>query len=129
MAIVHLVIGLALIEYYVFVLAVGRARAKFGVPAPATAGNPDFERVLRIQANTLEQLIVLIPSMLIFGLYVNPLWSAVLGLLFIVGRIVYFVGYSRDASKRHIGFGLSALPLMALLFGAIFGAARAALAG
>lgn len=129
MALVHLVIGLALIEYYVFVLAVGRARAKFRVPAPATTGNPDFERVLRIQANTLEQLIVFIPSMLIFGQYVNPLWAAVLGLVFIVGRIIYFVGYSREASKRHIGFGLSALPLMVLLLGAVFGAARAALVG
>lgn len=127
MAWVHTVIALALIEYLYFGYAVARARGRYKVPAPATTGNEAFERYYRVQANTLESLIVLIPAMLIFATYIDPLWSAGLGFVFVLGRVVYFIGYTRAAARRHIGYGLSMLPMMALTAGALIGALRAAL--
>ena len=58
MELVAIVILLALIEYNIFGILVGRARAKYNVPAPATSGDPVFERYCRVHQNTLEQLMV-----------------------------------------------------------------------
>lgn len=126
MAWVHAVIALALAQYLWFGFEVARARGRYKLPAPATIGNADFERYYRVQANTLESLIVLVPAMLIFALYVDARWSAGLGLLFVIGRVIYFVGYTRAAGKRHWGYTVSILPMMVLLAGALIGALRAA---
>jgi hypothetical protein len=122
---VHLVIALALIEFFLFGLAVARARARCGVPAPATGGNPEFERYFRVQMNTLEQLVIFVPSILLFGHYLGGYVAAALGLLFVIGRAVYFQGYTRSAEGRHFGFMLSVVPNIVLLVGALFGAVRA----
>lgn len=127
MAFVHLVIGLALLEYFWFGISVARARVKYKVYAPAITGNADFERVYRVQMNTLEQLMMFVPAILIFAYYVSELWAGILGSLFVIGRAVYSVGYVKAAGKRGIGFGLSAIPVVLLLLGAIYGTARAAL--
>ncbi len=126
MAIVHIVMALALLEYFAFGIAVGRARGRYGVPAPATTGNPDFERYYRIQMNTAEQLIIFLPSLWTFATYVSPTWAAGLGAVFIIGRYVYYVGYSKAAEKRGIGFGISSLPVLILLIGGLIGAGMAA---
>ena len=122
MALVAVVIALALIEYLVFGILVGRARVRCDVPAPATTGHPVFERYFRVQQNTLEQLIVFVPSMWLFGLYVSPLWAAGLGILFVLGRVVYLTGYVADPKKRGAGFGLSFLPTAILALGSLAGA-------
>ena len=127
MELVFLVILLALIEYTVFQGLVGRARVKYGVRAPAIAGNPDFERVYRVHQNTLEALIVFIPAVWIFGLYLSARWAAGLGLLFIVGRAIYAIGYFRAAEKRGPGAGITGLTNVALVLGAIVGVVRALL--
>jgi glutathione S-transferase len=119
---VNVVIALALIEYFVFGLLVGRARGKFGVPAPAITGPPEFERTFRAQQNTLEKLVIFIPSMLIFSACVSAPIACLLGLVFIVGRALYFRGYVAEASKRGTGFAVSALANLALLIGALIGA-------
>ena len=118
------VILLALLEYVVFGMLVGRARGKHGVNAPATAGHPVFERYFRVHYNTLEQLVVFVPAMWLYGTYVSPSWAAGLGLVYIAGRLAYLLGYVADPRKREIGFGLSALPLLILLLGALWGTGR-----
>lgn len=124
---VHLVIVLALIEFVLFCYAVARARSRYDVPAPATTGHEVFERYFRVQMNTLEQLVVFLPSLWLFAHYINA-WAAVaLGLLFIVGRALYFRGYVQSAESRHAGFVLSAIPNVALLIGALIGVSRAIL--
>jgi glutathione S-transferase len=105
-------------------MAVGRARYKFGVKAPAIAGQPDFERYYRGQMNTLEQLIIFLPALWSFATFVDADWAALLGVVFIVGRALYFTGYVKAAEKRSAGFGLSTLPMLVLLLGGIYGAAR-----
>ena len=122
MAIVHAVIALALLEFFVFGAFVGRARTKYNIPAPAVAGHPVFERYYRVHYNTLEQLIVFIPSILLFAHYISPTWAAVLGMLFIVARILYLQGYVADPKKRGAGFGLGMLPMLILLLGGLGGA-------
>src|SRR5262245_37668759 len=90
---VYIVVLVALLEYTVFSALVGRARVRHGIKAPATVGNPDFERVYRVQQNTLECLIVFVPAVWIFGLYVNPLIGAGLGAVFVIARAIYAAGY------------------------------------
>jgi glutathione S-transferase len=125
MPLVQLVVGLALLEFLVFAMAVARARSRYNVPAPAISGHAVFERTFRAHVNTLEQLVIFIPSILMFGRYWGAYLAAALGVLFIIGRAVYFVGYTRAAEGRHIGFLLGAIPNLVLLLGAIVGALRA----
>jgi len=127
MPVVQLVIGLALIEFLVFIAAVGRARVTYRVPAPATSGNEVFERYFRVQMNTLEQLIIFLPAIWIFAQYLSPIVAAALGVLFIIGRFVYFRSYVKDPTSRTTGMILSVVPNLVLLIGAILGAFRAAL--
>lgn len=122
---VALVTVLALIEFLIFGGLVGRARGKYGVAAPATAGNELFERYFRVQMNTLEQLVLFLPSLWVFASYVSPLSAAGLGVVFIVGRAIYAASYIRDPKSRSLGFALTALPTLALLLGGIVGAVRA----
>jgi glutathione S-transferase len=122
MPLVHLVIALALVEFFLFCMAVARARARYNIPAPATTGNEVFERYFRVQMNTLEQLVIFVPSVLLFARYVNVYGAAALGVVFLIGRAVYFQGYVKAPQARHIGFILSAVPNLALLIGAIIGA-------
>lgn len=118
---VSIVILLALLEYQVFAGLVGRARRQYGVKAPAITGHPQFERIFRVHQNTLESLIVFVPAVWIFGLYVSVLWATVLGALFIVSRIVYAVGYVRAAEQRGLGAGLSGLTMAVLVLGSLIG--------
>ncbi|MGF1604513.1 MAG: MAPEG family protein [Thermosynechococcaceae cyanobacterium] len=110
-----LITALALLLYFVLTINVGRARAKYGVPAPKTTGNLDFERYLRVQDNMLEQLVFFLPLFWLFSGFVSVIWGAVIGAIWIVGRILYAWGYYQAAEKRGLGFALSSLCSMALL--------------
>ena len=102
-------------------IRVARARIRFSVEAPATAGSPDFERVFRVQANTAEQLLQFLPSLWLFAIYHGDLWAAGIGAIWPVGRIIYAITYSRAAEKRGPGFGLTVLPTAILAIGAVIG--------
>lgn len=123
MAYLDIVTALALLQFIVFAFQVGGAREKYGVKAPAITGNEIFERLLRVQQNTLEQLIVFIPGLYLFGRYFNPLWAAALGVVYLVGRQIYAATYVKDPAKRSVGFGLTFLPTVILLLGGLIGAA------
>ena len=115
---------LALLVYFSVTAKTGQARLKYGVKAPATSGAPEFERAFRIQQNTLEQLVAFLPGIWLFGTYVNPVWAAILGVVFILGRAVYAAGYIRDPKARGAGFGLTFLSTVILLLGGLYGAVR-----
>jgi len=127
MAYVNIVTILAVLQFIVFGFKVGGARGRFGVQAPATTGNEIFERYFRVQQNTLEQLVAFLPGIYLFSLYWNPLWAAGLGIIYLIGREMYAMGYVKDPAKRSAGFGVSALPVIVLLVGGLIGAIRAAL--
>jgi glutathione S-transferase len=122
MELVAIVSVLALLQYIAFGTAVARARVRYGVQAPAVTGHEVFERHFRVQQNTLELLVVLLPSLWLFATYVDATWAAVAGAVYLVGRLLYFSGYVRDPAKRELGFGLSLVPVLVLLVGALIGA-------
>jgi glutathione S-transferase len=122
MHLVAIVVLLALLEFVAFGMLVGSARAKYGVKAPATSGHEVFERHFRVHYNTMELLVVFIPAIWLFSLYVSPQWGAGLGAVYLVGRIVYFRSYVADPSRRSMGFGMSMLPVLVMLVGALLGA-------
>ncbi|WP_244533000.1 MAPEG family protein [Geitlerinema sp. PCC 9228] len=111
----------SLLVYYVLTLNVGRARAKYQIKPPQTTGNPNFERVLRVQQNTIEQMLMFLPALWIFSNYVSSMWGAILGSIWIIGRIVYAIGYYQAAEKRGLGFGITSLSTLVLLVGALVG--------
>jgi len=123
MAYVDIVTALALLQFIAFGMQVGRARDKYGVPAPAVTGNEIFERHFRVQQNTLEQLIVFLPGLYLFAHYFNSLWAAGLGLIYLIGRQVYSASYVKDPKSRSAGFGLTLLPMLVLVIGGLIGAA------
>lgn len=118
-SLVAIVTLLSLLTYFWIGYRVGFARSKFGVSAPATSGHADFERVFRAHQNTLEWLPLYLPSLWLFAYYWNDLAAAALGLVWIVGRVLYALGYAKDASARGLGFTIQALATGALLFGAL----------
>ena len=125
MDLVYFTVLLALLEYTVMAALVGRARVKHGILAPATAGNPEFERANRVHINTLENLIVFVPGVVIFGLYVSAPWAAVLGVVFVVARAVYAYGYYQAAEKRSVGAGVTGIVNIVLIVGSLIGLGRA----
>lgn len=124
MELVAIVIILALVEFMGFSIAVGRARIKYGIAAPATTGNEQFERLFRIQMNTLEQLVIFIPALLISAHYFNAVYAAAAGAVFLIARLMYFFGYAADPSRRSRGFGIGFLAIVFLLITGLIGAVR-----
>jgi glutathione S-transferase len=119
----------ALLLYMFVTIKVGSARAKYGVPAPAMTGNPDFERVVRVHYNTLEQLVVFLPALWLFGHFVSARYAAALGFVWIVGRALYAWGYYQAADKRGPGFGIAILATIILVLGSAAGIIRTLIQG
>jgi glutathione S-transferase len=114
-----LVTCLAILFYFFTGIQVSRARVAFGIKAPAMSGNPDFERVFRVQMNTLEWMPIFLPSLWLFAFYISDPVAAVLGLVWIAGRVLYLTGYSQAANKRGPGFGVQATAAIILWLGAL----------
>lgn len=121
MILVHTVVVLALLQYLIFGGLVAGARGKYGVHAPATTGNAHFERYYRVQVNTLELLVIFLPSLWLAAQYWSPLWMGAIGAVYLVGRQVYLRAYVRDPGSRTLGYALSMLPTLALMLAVIAG--------
>jgi uncharacterized membrane protein YecN with MAPEG domain len=116
---VAIVTIVALLLYIWMGLRVAGARSKTGIQAPAMTGDPILERHIRVQANTMEWLPVFLPALWLFAVYWSDLIAAILGVVWIVGRIVYALGYVADPGKREAGFIIQALATVILLLGAL----------
>ena len=116
-----LVTGLALLFYIATIFIAGQARGRYQIKAPATTGHPAFERAYRVQQNTIEQLVVFLPALWLFSLFVSPLWGAVIGVVWIIGRILYAASYLRDAEKRGPGMMITMISGAILLVGGLVG--------
>ena len=112
---------LAIALYFFFATRVAVAHGKFGVKLPATTGNLDFERVFRAHENTLEWMPTFMVPLWLCAIYLSDITAAALGLLWIVGRVVYFVGYSKAVEKRLPGFFIQSTACMLLFVGAAAG--------
>ena len=118
---VDLIAVLAIAQFIFFALLVGRARSRYGVKAPAVSGHELFERAYRVQMNTLELLVAFLPLLFIATKYWPQPYVAIVGLIYLLGRFVYWRSYTAAPASRGIGFGLSFFPILALLIGTLVG--------
>jgi glutathione S-transferase len=116
---------IALLVYFYTVGAVGRARAQYGIKAPAVTGNEHFERAYRVQMNTLEQMALFLPALWLYAAYVSDRGAVVGGLVWVVGRVVYALAYTRDPASRGPGAMITLFASVGLWLGALYGVARA----
>jgi uncharacterized MAPEG superfamily protein len=115
-------VTLLLISQYLFFMAMtGKARDELGIKAPATTGDEVFERILRVQLNTLEQLMVTLPALWLCAHYFNASFAGIMGLVFFAGRVIYRKAYIADPSTRGTGMILGFLANVLLLISAAFG--------
>jgi len=114
-----LVTLITLLIYFWMAFKVGKARAAFGIPAPRMDGPDDFLRVLRVQGNTAENLLIFLPALWLFALTINDLWAAAIGLLYPIGRVLYARGYYAEALKRSTGFTIGLAATAVLWAGAL----------
>ena len=108
-------------EHFWLAVLVGKSRGETGIHAPTCVGDEKFERVFRVQQNTLEQLIIFFPALWVFGYYVSSTIGAGLGVMFLVGRILYARGYIQHPDKRGPGFIIASLATLALILGGLIG--------
>ena len=116
---------ISLVQYIYFAAKVGGARAKHEVKAPAVTGNEVWERLFRVQQNTLEQLIIFIPAIYIFSTYLSTKWALIPGGVYLIGRQIYSMAYAKDPKTRTLGFSLTFLAQIVLVLGGLFGVVRA----
>lgn len=119
-----LITVVAICLYFYMGLRVGLARTKFNVPAPATTGDPTFERMNRVHMNTLESMPIFLPLLWLFASYHSDAIAAGLGLIWVIGRAIFMIGYTEAAGKRSAGFGIQALVNLILLIGTVVGAVQ-----
>lgn len=116
-----LIILFALVQFLWFSVRVGLARGKYGIKAPATTGDATWERIYRVHQNTMEQLVIFVPAVVAFSVYVSNRWVLLPGLLFLVGRQLYSHEYVKDPDSRTPGMAISLLCNAALVVGALIG--------
>jgi glutathione S-transferase len=119
-----LITAIAIGLYFYMSLRVGLGRSKYDVPAPAMTGNPDFERLVRVQMNTLEGMPIFLPLLWLFATYNNDLFAALLGLVWVIGRAMFMLGYTKAPNKRGLGFMIQLAALAILMLGTLFGVVK-----
>lgn len=119
---VELIAMLAVVQYLFFGALVGRERGRSGLKAPAVSGHDGFERIYRVQMNTLELLVALLPAMFVAARFWPAAWVAGIAAVYLLGRFIYWRAYVSAPAGRALGFGLSMLPVIALLLMALAGA-------
>jgi hypothetical protein len=121
---IHLIILLALLQLLFFIILVGKARGKFNVVAPAITGHVDFERYYRVQMNTIELLVIFIPSIILASIYWSPYLMAILGLFYLIGRLLFLKAYI-GGKNRTVPFLMGLIPILLFVILGILGTLRA----
>ncbi len=115
-------VTLAAMVMYIWVsYNVGKARGRFQISAPVCEGPIEFQSVLRVQANTVEQMILFFPALWMCAAFLGDMWGAIGGALWVLGRVIYALGYYQQPKKRSLGFGVSSFATLALMVGTIVG--------
>ena len=112
---------LTLLVYYFTLFKSGMARQKYNIPAPSHDGPEDYLRQVRVHQNTLEHLVIFLPSLWLFSFAVDPIWASIIGVLWPIGRLAYAYGYYIESEKRVLGLYLSMIPIYILVLGSLVG--------
>jgi glutathione S-transferase len=123
-----LVTLLALLQFAFFMVLVAIARQNHGVAAPAMVGHETFERLSRVHLNTLERLMLFLPLLWLAAQAWPPQWIALIGALYLVGRILYWRGYVKEPKARMPGNILTMVPIAVLMLASLVGWGQRALA-
>ena len=118
---VALVSVVSTLMYFWTSTLVGRLRGRLNIPAPAMTGTPEFERAVRVQGNTLEQIVPFLVALWLCALAWNPLVATGLGVVWIAARILYALAYMKDPAKRGTGFVIALAAFFLLTIGALYG--------
>ena len=118
---IELIAVIAVLQFILFSAMTGRERSRSGLKAPAMVGDLGFERMYRVQMNTLEILIAFLPALFLASKYWPAALVAGLGIIYVIGRHLYWRAYINDPSKRGLGFMLSMFPTIGLLILALIG--------
>jgi glutathione S-transferase len=116
---VDVVVLLAILQYLAFGVLVGRARGKYGIKAPAVTGSVPFECAYRVQMNTLELLVALIPGLYVSARYWPAPYVAAVGAIYLIGRVLYWRAYVTAPERRELGFRLSIGPVFVLVLASL----------
>lgn len=119
---VALVSAVSVFVYYLTLLNAGLGRIKYRIPAPSHDGPEDYVRRVRAHMNTVEHLVMFLPSMWTFALLVSPFWAALLGAIWPVGRLFCMIGYTRSAQARRPGLYVTMPTIYIFILGSIIGA-------
>ena len=119
---IAVIILVALLQYTYFTFRVGLLRGKYGVPAPKCTGHETWERMFRVQQNTMEQLVIFIPALILFAHFVSARWAILPGVLFIAGRALYSHLYIKNPESRPAGVALTLFTNLAMVIGGLIGA-------
>jgi uncharacterized MAPEG superfamily protein len=124
---IQLVSVLAIVQYLVFGFLVGKAHMTYGVKPPAMAGNELFDRVYRVQMNTLEQMVAFLPALWMASQYWPAPWMAAIGVVYLEGRMLYRKSYIKDPATRTLGFTLTIASTFVLLLATLAGVVKTVL--
>ena len=119
-----LVTLLALMLMVATAMNVGRARGLYGIKAPATSGHEMFDRAFRVQMNTLEAAVVMLPALWLYAGFIDDRGAGLMGAIWLAARVWYALAYLNEPARRGAAFGLSFLAFLGLWLGALWGVAR-----
>jgi glutathione S-transferase len=77
----------------------GQGRHRYGIQAPAVSGHPVFERLYRVQMNTLEWAVMTLPCLWMRAAYVSDASPRAWAACGWSGRIAYAVAYAADPAR------------------------------
>lgn len=105
----------------VLAFRVGRLRSRHNIQAPAVTGHPEFERACRVHMNTIEQFVVFLPMLWLFAALLDGPWAGILGLVWLVGRVLYAVSYTQNPARRLPGMVVTLAATALLILGVAWG--------
>jgi glutathione S-transferase len=116
------IVTLVVVLFYFFIATrVPLARRRFNVQLPSITGHPEFERVFRVHQNTLEWMPIFLPSLWLCASYLSDIGAAIFGIVWVAGRLLYYVGYARAVERRVPGFFIQSIACFLLIVGSVVG--------
>jgi len=114
---------LTVLLMFVTSVIVGKARVKYSIMAPATSGHEMFDRAYRVQMNTMEAALMMLPALWIYAVFNGEIGAFAMGVIWILGRAWYAQAYLSNTARRGPGFGIAFVTLAGSWFGALMGLA------
>jgi len=104
-----------------FTVSQGRRIYKIRSPLAETEGPEKFQRFYRMQMSLLEQLVFHLPTLWVAAYAMDDVFAALIGLIWLFGRLLYAVRYYQKPNRRIKGYIISMIANIILLIGAMAG--------